>query len=73
MLVQLYKDGEEIIGSDGRMHIDGRLNAFNVRQKVIERNQRFSKNFPHSVCDAYRIYAKDGFRNDIFKTKMIYL
>lgn len=73
MIAQLFRDGKEIIASDGIMYIDGRLNAANVRQKIIERNQRFAKNFPHKVCDSFRIYAKDGLRNDIFKTKMIYL
>lgn len=73
MIVQLFRDGKEIIASDGIMYIDGRINAYNVRQKVLERNQRYSKNFPHKVCDSYRIYAKDGLRDNIFKTKMIYL
>lgn len=73
MKIQLFKDGKEIIASDGIMYVDGRLNAYNVRQKVVERNKRFAKNFPNKVCDSFRIYAKNGYRDNIFRTDVIYL
>ena len=54
--LQLFKDGKEIIASDGIMYVDGRLNPSNVKREVIERNKRFAKNFPHKIADAFAIY-----------------
>lgn len=49
----LTKQGEDILGSDGLMYVDGRLNLSNVIEKVKERNKRYSKNFPHKVADGF--------------------
>ena len=55
-ILQLYKDGKEIIASDGIMYIDGRLNLSNIKRAVIERNKRFAVNFPHKIVDSFAVY-----------------
>ena len=55
---QLYKNGCEIIASDGKMIIDARLNVYNAELQVIDRNKRYGKNFPHKVCDAFNYKGK---------------
>jgi len=55
-ILQLFKDGKEIIASDGILYVDGRLNADNVINEVHKRNERFV-NFPHKICDSFAIYS----------------
>lgn len=55
-ILQLYKDGKEILASDGIMYVDGRLNLSNIIEKVKERNDQFAKNFPHRIADSFSIY-----------------
>lgn len=54
--LQLFKDGKEILASDGIMYVDGRLNLANIKLAVISRNKRFAKNFPHKIADSFAIY-----------------
>jgi hypothetical protein len=51
--ILLIREGKEILGSDGLMHIDGRLSLDSVKEKVRERNKRYEKNFPHKICDSF--------------------
>ncbi len=55
--IQLFKDGSEIIASDGIMLADGRFNIGSIKQLVINRNNRFKTNFPHKVADSFAIYS----------------
>lgn len=63
--VALYKDGKEIMGTDGSMRIDGRLNAASVRQVIIDRNKRYRLNFPHLVADAYAVHIGGNFSSKV--------
>jgi hypothetical protein len=54
MTIQLFKDGKQIIASDGIMWVDGRLSEYNVTEEVIKRNLRYEKNFPHLLADAWQ-------------------
>lgn len=56
-IIQLFKDGKQIIATDGIMYIDGRFNAASIYREVRARNNRFAQNFPHKVADQYAIYA----------------
>ena len=49
----LTQKGNDILGSDGLMYTDGRLNINSVKNKVHERNKRFEKNFPHKLADGF--------------------
>jgi len=55
MKIQLKKDGNDIIATDGIMYVDGRLGLSKVIEEVKKRNKRFEKNFPHKVADAFEI------------------
>ena len=55
--LQLFKDDKELLGSDGIMCIDGRLNNASIYKCVKERNDRYKANFPHKVADKYAIYS----------------
>lgn len=55
--LQLFKDGREIIASDGIMYVDGRLNLSNIRISVINRNKSYAKNFPHKIANQFAIYS----------------
>lgn len=55
--IQLFKDGKEIIASDGIMYVDGRYNLNSIRREVIARNGRYAKNFPHKLADSFAIYS----------------
>ena len=55
--LQLFRDGSEIIASDGIMYVDGRLNINNVIAQVKKRNERYKANFPHKVADQFAIYT----------------
>jgi hypothetical protein len=52
--ILLYIGNYRILGSDGLMYIDGRLNNNSIKWKVKERNERYKANFPHKVCDGFR-------------------
>jgi len=56
-ILQLFKDGKEIIATDGIMYVDGRFNTDNIRFAVRERNKRFAANFPHKIADSFAIYT----------------
>lgn len=56
-ILQLFKDGKQIIASDGVMYVDGRLNSASIYREVRARNNRFAVNFPHKVADQYAIYS----------------
>ena len=55
-LLQLFREGEEIIASDGIMYVDGRISMQNTKIKVEKRNESFRKNFPHKVADSFAVY-----------------
>lgn len=58
-IIQLFKDGKEIIATDGIMYIDGRFNSHSIQRAVIDRNARFAKNFPHKIADSFAVYRSD--------------
>lgn len=55
--LQLFRDGKEIIATDGIMKVDGRVNLSNIKVAVRQRNARFAANFPHKVADSFAIYV----------------
>ena len=59
--LQLFRDGKEIIASDGIIYVDGRLNLNNIKLQVHNRNERMV-NFPHKIADSFAIY-KGGIRD----------
>lgn len=54
--MQLFTNGSEILGSDGILYVDGRLNQSNVIGAVKERNKRMI-NFPHKIADSFAVYS----------------
>lgn len=54
--LQLFKNGLPLLGSDGILKVDGRYNAASIRAEVLNRNERFKKNFPHKLADSYATY-----------------
>jgi hypothetical protein len=59
----LTQKGRDILGSDGLLHIDGRLSLNSIKNKVAERNNRYLKNFPHKIADGF--YITDSRLNKI--------
>jgi hypothetical protein len=55
--LQLYRNGNEILASDGIMYVDGRLSVSNTILRVKERNKTFATNFPHKVADSFAFYS----------------
>ena len=55
--LQLFRDGKEIMATDGIMHVDGRLNLSNTIAAVKSRNEQFAANFPHKIADSFAIYT----------------
>ncbi len=55
--IQLFKDGAEILASDGIMKVDGRLSKASIYREVRARNNRFAANFPHKVATSYAFYS----------------
>ncbi len=55
--LQLFRDGKELIATDGIMYVDGRLSLPNIKQRVSTRNKQFAANFPHKVADSFAIYS----------------
>jgi hypothetical protein len=45
--------GEDILGSDGLMKIDGRYNFNSQINEIKKRNERYEKNFPHKIADGF--------------------
>ncbi len=54
--IQLFKDGKQMMATDGIMKVDGRFNAASIYREVRARNNRFAVNFPHKVADQYAVY-----------------
>ena len=54
--LQLFKDGRELLGSDGIMYVDGRFNMASIRNQVKQRNSSYEKNFQHKLADSFAIY-----------------
>ena len=55
--IQLFKDGKQLLATDGIMRVDGRFNAASIYREVRARNNRFAVNFPHKVADQYAVYT----------------
>lgn len=53
--IQLYRDGKDMIASDGVMKIDGRYNMQSIINEVKQRNKRFEANFPHKIATSFAI------------------
>lgn len=51
----LTQQGNDILGSDGLLYVDGRFNIESIKRQVIERNARYSKNFPYKIADGFYI------------------
>mgnify|MGYP003651072618 CR=1 FL=1 len=58
MRIILTQQGEDILGSDGLMYIDGRLKMLNAIEKVKARNDSYRKNFPHKIADGFYIWNR---------------
>ena len=65
--LQLFKDGRELLGSDGIMYVAGRFNMASIRNRVRERNKSYQVNFPHKIADSFAIY-RDRIGGNISKT-----
>ena len=63
--IRLYRNGNAILGSDGVMHIDGRLGINRTLTEVQNRNKRYKKNFPHLIADSF--YFTDKRYNEFGK------
>lgn len=57
--IQLYRDNQPLLGSDGVMKVDGRFNLSSIRQTIIDRNKRMVKNFPNSVANGYALCSSN--------------
>lgn len=55
--LQLFRQGVPIIATDGVMNVDGRYGLNRTIKAVQDRNNRFSKNFPHKVADSFAVYT----------------
>ena len=49
----LTQQGNDILGSDGLLFIDGRLNFQSIKAKVLQRNKKYKKQFPHKIADGF--------------------
>ena len=59
MILQLYKNNQAMIATDGVMCVDGRYTIENIKAQVRERNKSLKKNFPHKLVDSFTIYKGD--------------
>jgi len=59
--LQLFKDGKEIIATDGVVYVDGRFNLNSIIREVKRRNERMI-NFPYKIADSFAVY-KGAIRN----------
>jgi len=57
--IQLFRDGKEILGSDGIVYADGRFNWASIVRTVRQKNDSMKTNFPHKVADRFAVYS-DG-------------
>jgi hypothetical protein len=55
--IQLFRENKEILGSDGIMRVDGRLNNISIYWEVVKRNKRFERNFPHKIAQEFAVYS----------------
>lgn len=55
--LQLFKDGKELLASDGIMYVDGRYSMNRIKDEVRKRNEQFAANFPHKIADSFAIYV----------------
>ena len=62
-VLQLFQNENEMIASDGIMHVDGRFNISRIKDEVRERNNRFRKNYSHKLADGFAIYNGNCIRN----------
>ena len=53
--IQLYREGQEMIASDGVMKVDGRFNTESIREAVQARNKNVETNFPHEVATSFAV------------------
>ena len=54
-ILNLTKNGKSLCcGSDRIIYYDRRWNISSIRRHIKERNKRYSKNFPHLVCDGFQ-------------------
>ena len=51
--VILTQNEKDILGSDGLLLIDGRLNLESIKEIIFARNYTMKKNFPHKVADGF--------------------
>ena len=51
--VILTQNEKDILGSDGLLLIDGRLNLESIKEIIFARNYRMKKNFPYKVADGF--------------------
>jgi hypothetical protein len=61
-IIQLFKDGKEIIASDGIIYADGRLNLCSIYlliKSIIPKRV----NFPDKQPDSFAIYRSNSIRN----------
>ena len=56
-ILQLFKEGNEILATDGIMYVDGRLNIQSIKEAVKQRNEKFRTNFAHKIADSFAIYT----------------
>jgi hypothetical protein len=68
--IQLFKDGKQMLASDGIMLVDGRFNNASIYREVTARNNRFAVNFPHKVADQYAVY-NNGLKSSLGKLNNI--
>lgn len=54
MIIELLKNGQELMGTDGVMYVDGRKTLNSIHRDVVDRNKRFSKNLPHKMATAFK-------------------
>lgn len=54
MIIQLIRDDQDIIATDGQMYVDGRTTINSIFKEVEARNARFAKNFPHKIATAFK-------------------
>lgn len=60
-MIQLYRNGKPLLGTIGRMYIDGRFNLSSTINAIHERNSRKEKNFPHEIATHFR-YLDNRFK-----------
>ena len=55
-ILQLYREGVELTGSDGILYVDGRFGIDRIELEVHNRNLKMS-NYPHKIADAFAFYG----------------